>query len=271
MTNFSVLILCIVVWLYQPVGLFARNLPVSKQCDTRIGIFEGKMSTSNIQAVCRKAYVSLIAPEVPAVTLVYYRLNRMKTLGCETSRTPFQNEGGNLGLATVAAYNHSGYDRGHMMPAADAAWDPEVAEESYYMANVAAQRPEFNRGVWKQLESAIRTYVFKSNKDVLVITGAVYSTRYSRTSKNLPIPTAYYKLILDATDQLYAAWYLPHIKVYNKSEDLYRYKVSLHDLEGKTSLDLRKYHHYNQILIKSNVEDLKEFHRTKQLRCNSII
>lgn len=54
-------------------------------------------------------------------------------------------------------YVSSGYDRGHMMPAADNFCQTQlIQDESFYFSNMAAQTPQLNRGDWKSLETFTR-------------------------------------------------------------------------------------------------------------------
>lgn len=57
-------------------------------------------------------------------------------------------------------YVGSGYDRGHMMPAADNLCQTQlVQDESFYFSNMSAQTPQLNRGDWKSLETFTRDEV----------------------------------------------------------------------------------------------------------------
>lgn len=54
-------------------------------------------------------------------------------------------------------YLNSGFDRGHMMPAADnLCQTQQVQDESFYFSNMSAQYPSLNRGDWKSLEVLVR-------------------------------------------------------------------------------------------------------------------
>ena len=57
---------------------------------------------------------------------------------------------------TTEDYKRSGYDRGHLCPAADNKWDEQAMRESFYMTNVCPQDHNLNRGDWKELEEACR-------------------------------------------------------------------------------------------------------------------
>lgn len=57
----------------------------------------------------------------------------------------------------AADYVGSGYDRGHMMPAADnLCQTQQIQDESFYFSNMAAQTHRLNAGDWKSLETFTR-------------------------------------------------------------------------------------------------------------------
>ena len=54
-------------------------------------------------------------------------------------------------------YVGSGFDRGHMMPAADnLCQTPQIQDECFYFSNMAAQYHSLNAGDWKSLETLVR-------------------------------------------------------------------------------------------------------------------
>lgn len=53
-------------------------------------------------------------------------------------------------------YTGSGYDRGHMAPAADFNFDLDALKETYLFTNVCPQDPSVNRGLWSAFESEVR-------------------------------------------------------------------------------------------------------------------
>lgn len=55
------------------------------------------------------------------------------------------------------SYLNSGYDRGHMMPAADNLCQTElILDECFYFTNMAPQKHSLNAGDWKSLETFTR-------------------------------------------------------------------------------------------------------------------
>ena len=60
-------------------------------------------------------------------------------------------------LVSPSCYNHTGYDRGHNVPAADMAGNPILMLETFAMSNISPQTPEFNRQRWKNVEILVRS------------------------------------------------------------------------------------------------------------------
>lgn len=59
--------------------------------------------------------------------------------------------------AKLADYFHSGYDRGHMVAAADAKFSQQAMDETFYLTNIAPQVGEgFNRDYWAHTEDFVR-------------------------------------------------------------------------------------------------------------------
>jgi endonuclease G len=70
-------------------------------------------------------------------------------------------------------YVNSGYDRGHVMPAADnLCQTPQIQDECFYFSNMIPQTHRLNAGDWKSLETATRNWALISAK-VRVWSGAI--------------------------------------------------------------------------------------------------
>jgi endonuclease G len=133
-------------------------------------------------------------------------------------------------------YKGSGYDRGHLAPAADMGFSSLTMQESFYYSNMSPQNPSFNRGIWKKLEEQVRSWAVLYDS-VLVVTGPVLTSNLPKIGVNgVSIPSFYYKVILDyKNNQSKAiALILPNVK---GTKPLSSYVLSIDELEKLTNLD----------------------------------
>lgn len=101
------------------------------------------------------------------------------------------------GSANNKDYLKSGYDRGHLAPAADFGWSVQAMNESFYYSNMSPQIPSFNRGVWKRLETQVRNWA-SIDSCIYIVTGPILSDNLPSIGPNaVSVPNAYYKVVLD--------------------------------------------------------------------------
>lgn len=97
-------------------------------------------------------------------------------------------------------YVGSGYDRGHLAPAADMGWSEITVAESFYYSNMSPQEPSFNRGIWKKTEELVREWAIENNS-IYIVTGPVLKKGLKTIGKNkVSVPKYYYKVVLDYSD-----------------------------------------------------------------------
>lgn len=103
-------------------------------------------------------------------------------------------------------YKNSGWDRGHMAPAADMKWSKQAMEESFYLSNVSPQNKNLNRGVWKKIEELTRDKAELYGR-VIVVTGPVFKgTKQKSIGKGkVKIPDAFFKVLLTDYNNTYRA------------------------------------------------------------------
>ena len=96
-------------------------------------------------------------------------------------------------------YARSGYDKGHLAPAADMTYSLPSMNNSFFMTNISPQIPGCNRGIWKRLESQVRRWALKEGQ-LCIITGPLFTHPLRRIGRaRLPVPTAFYKIVFDLT------------------------------------------------------------------------
>ena len=140
------------------------------------------------------------------------------------------------GSALPSDYAKSGFDRGHLAPAADLSWSEVTMKESFYMSNMSPQKPGFNRGIWKKLEGYVRQWA-SDNGAIYVVTGGVLNNidQFIGTS-NVGIPKYYYKVILDYTgpEKKGIGFILPN---QSSSKKLQLSAVSIDEVEALTGIN----------------------------------
>ncbi len=101
------------------------------------------------------------------------------------------------GSALPADYTRSGYDRGHLAPAGDFRFSRKMMQETFFMSNMTPQAPDFNRGIWKELESQVREWALRDN-GLYVITGPVLKPGLPTIGKTneVSVPEKFYKVLL---------------------------------------------------------------------------
>ncbi len=102
------------------------------------------------------------------------------------------------GSATFKDYKGSGYDKGHLAPAADMAFSKEAMVECFYMSNMSPQVHNFNGGIWRELEELSRDWGRMNNK-IYVVTGPIFKDNLGVIGKKneVTVPGYYYKILLD--------------------------------------------------------------------------
>lgn len=163
--------------------------------------------------------------------------------------------------AELEDYKGSGYDRGHLAPAADMARDVQTMSESFLLSNMTPQvGVGFNRGIWKKLEGKIRDWVIQ-RKNIYVFTGPIFldSRRYTTIGLNrIAVPTHFYKIVVSCTeegDNLDAiAFILPNQK--NPDDKLPEYITSIDEIERVTGLNF-------MAELDSNIQDKLEANKAK--------
>ena len=114
--------------------------------------------------------------------------------------------------AELSDYAHSGYDRGHMSPAADMPSE-ESQHQSFSLANIVPQDREHNQILWSAIEGATRHLVNQRG-------GRVFR------------PTHIFKAVYDPIKKEGAAWLSP-----NRAGNEYEV-VSLAELEKRIGITL---------------------------------
>ena len=134
--------------------------------------------------------------------------------------------------ATPDDYRNSGFDRGHMAPAADMPTAQAMAQ-SFSMANMVPQAQQNNRGPWADIEQATRKYVMRSKGAVQVYTGPMFPKRPRTIGDNqVWVPSQLYKLVYDeAENRAWAYW------IDNRDDASFPRPISYAELVRRTGIE----------------------------------
>lgn len=190
------------------------------------------------QIIKHTGYTLSYNEEYEVANWVAYELTREEVLGSGTREDSFKADPSvKTGSATLDDYKKSGYDRGHLAPAADFKWSEDAMSDTFFLSNMTPQDPSFNRGIWSDLEAVVRTMAY-DNGSVYVVTGPVLTDGpYKTIGKNkVAVPKQFYKVILDYTD--------PDIKAIgfvlpNEASDssLQSFATTVDEVEAITGID----------------------------------
>jgi len=137
--------------------------------------------------------------------------------------------------AQLSDYKGSGYDRGHLVPAADMNRNETAMSESFYLSNMSPQHPSFNRGIWRKLETHIREWSMVYDT-LYVVTGPILEFGYKTIGINeVAIPQFYFKAIYAENPGKMIGFVLPNE---GSKEDILYYQVTVNEIEKRTKLDL---------------------------------
>ena len=205
---------------------------------TNLEIPEWKTTTTH-QQIKNLGYTSSYNTSYGIPNWVAYELTRSEAASHEAERTnKFQADPKVIGKsASNSDYKGSGYDKGHMAPAADMKWSKTVMEQSFYFTNICPQVPGLNRGAWKDLEEEIREWAIRDSA-LVIICGPLFTKEPIKyiPETHVAIPDAYFKVVCAPyTDQARAiAFVFPNNKA---SKHPREYVVTIDSVEKMTGMD----------------------------------
>ena len=197
--------------------------------------------TTGGRIVQHGAYVSSYNPETRIPDWVAYELTAEETGGTlKREGIEFRMDPDLKGVrqAMREDYSGSGWTKGHLMPAADAAFSNSTLSESFYFTNVCPQDETLNAGDWQYLEKKVRQWANRYGS-VWVVTGPIVGeNRYGTIGeRDVVVPDSFFKaLLIRKQNGSYSAIAF----VMDNDADRYYLKdcmMTVNDLETLTGLD----------------------------------
>jgi endonuclease G len=193
-------------------------------------------SSAQVTLVCHAGYAALHDDALLVPRWVAYRLTAMHTMGCMKPVEEFH--GDELLPAGRRAeredYRKSGFDRGHLAPAEDFAWDPWLLKDSFSMANVTPQLPGLNREGWERLEATVRAWAW-TRGDLVVFVGPILSEPTPTIAGGrIAVPVAFFKIVVDPQTGEAIAFLMP--QRYIGKGHLERWVTTAAEIQARTGI-----------------------------------
>ena len=150
------------------------------------------------QVIHRTGYTLAYDAKTRTPQWVAWELTKKETQGTEERSNEFQPDPDVKGAKVVTKdYSHSGYDRGHMAPAADMKWSKKAMMESFYMSNICPQDHNLNTSDWNELENKSRQWARRFGK-VYIVCGPIYNGKRNEYigDHRVKVPDAFFKVVL---------------------------------------------------------------------------
>lgn len=188
----------------------------------------------------------------PKWVLEHFTIETVRGKGTRNSAS-FAEDGGldPRFRSTMAHFRGSGYDRGHMAPAANHKGSQRAMDDTFVLTNVSPQvGAGFNRDYWARFEKFVQDLV-NSHNAVWVVTGPLFLPTPTAPDKSrwsmiypvlgtpprmMAVPTHFYKVVLaeDSMDReettVFGAFVLPNAPI-NPETPLAAFTVPLSALE----------------------------------------
>ncbi len=135
-------------------------------------------------------------------------------------------------------YSNTGWDKGHMAPAADMKWSLLAMSESFYLTNCCPQNHDLNGRDWHLLEKYVRDWAVKYGSVWVVCGPYVYAKAHGTIGeREVVVPDGFFKAVLRREGKEYRS--IAFVFENNaKRQPLKDAAVSVNDVEALVGYDL---------------------------------
>lgn len=170
---------------------------------------------------------------------VAYRLFKVENESAPERPEGFDTDPRTRSRVTSGDYTGTGYDRGHMAPnfGIGLCYGAEAQEETFLMSNIVPQTPELNRGPWRELEQRVARRISQRFDEVWILTGPIYDPSPRLLEDGVAVPSAFYKIIVDQTEDGIRALALVYPQKPAADAEVHAFLTSIDAIETATGLD----------------------------------
>ena len=162
------------------------------------------LTNASEQILTRTAYTTSYNKDTRLPNWVAWHLTSARTSGPATRKgKKFQEDTQAIGpRADNSDYYNSGYDRGHLCPAADNKFSERAMTESFLYTNACPQVHSLNAGDWQEMENKCRDWA-QAYGDIYIVCGPIlYNTTHKTIgSHKVVVPEAFFKVVLSTSGE----------------------------------------------------------------------
>ena len=197
----------------------------------------GVPGSNGVQVVNRRGYALGFSSKHKQPLWVVYRLTAAEVTNAVVRRVDQFAFDSQIvgGSATLEDYRGSGYDRGHLVPAADMKWDAQAMQESFLLSNISPQVNSFNGGIWKELEDWCRGLAVRRG-GLWVVTGPVFPEDENHETigrSKVTVPKFFYKVVYDEREGRMIGFIMPN----RANKNIYKFALTVDEVEEATGLN----------------------------------
>ena len=223
----------ILVAIFVSLGLFAQ-----KKINLENVEIPARLSDRTERIITHKGYTVSYNADWKIPNWVAYELTDVEVAGEEPRGKKFVPDPmvPKYESATTEDYKNSGWDRGHMAPAADMKWHPQAMKESFYLSNICPQNRNLNSGAWKDLEEQVRDLAAQKGH-IYVVCGPIVSDDHQTIgANNVVVPSAFFKVLLqEGNGEVYTIGFI-YENVAGK-RPMSTYAMTVDEVEDITGID----------------------------------
>lgn len=186
--------------LFQPEAVEVAQAPVSSKTAHESAYELPALRKESGEQILRKTAMTIsYNKEWRIPNWVAYELTADETEGEFTRSSAFfqDEEVDEECRVSTYDYSRSGYDRGHMAPAADFRWSEQAMRESFLMTNICPQNHELNTKSWQTLEKRCRKWAVEEGAVYIAVGPIVFSRTPERIGDHrVVVPDAFFKVVL---------------------------------------------------------------------------
>ena len=212
--------------------------PIDDHCPQHV--FYGApqiVQEGNNQYICRIGYALNYSYQTKTVIFVVEHIKKQNLVGNNKRKDDFREDPTvpQQFRSTLKDYQGSGYDRGHVAPAANFPYSPEAMSESFFLTNMITQDPGNTRVSWKYVEEYTRFWA-DAYGEVYVVSGVINSQTSKRMGNNVIVPDYVWKIVIDPTKNRAVTFLFPNQKLDPKELD--KYVTTIAEIEKLTNINI---------------------------------